>query len=77
MRASVDVKLLLDNLKHDDTDVGQWTNVIGYVTSVDRPTTRSGSESSALIIGIQALVLWKVQDLDIAAYENTFRVGPD
>ncbi len=71
VRAAVDVKLLLQTLKTNQTDVGSWVHVIGYVTSVEQnpagPTKGGGPAST---IGVQALLVWTAEDLDIPAYER-------
>ncbi|KAI1637053.1 telomere capping, CST complex subunit-domain-containing protein [Biscogniauxia mediterranea] len=75
VKAVVDVNLLLRNLKTEQTDVGQWVHVIGYITSIKHPpgkTTASNVRGrGATCINVQAIVLWTAQDLDIATYEQT------
>jgi hypothetical protein len=73
VRASVDVKLILENLNHTQTDVGQWVHVVGYVTSTNAIRENRQNWASEASVDIQALVLWSACDLDIAAYENSFR----
>ncbi|KAI1381033.1 CST complex subunit Ten1 [Hypoxylon crocopeplum] len=70
-KACVDVTLLLENLKSEQTDIGQWVHVIGYVTSVKQMVDRATMESPAAKVGVQALVLWIAEDLDISSYEKT------
>jgi hypothetical protein len=70
VKAAVDVGLLLQGLKAEDTDAGQWVNVIGYVTGHRKLQSPSGLKTT--VVEIQALVLWRARDLDIAAYEKSF-----
>lgn len=71
MKVHLDVKLLLQNLNCEQTDVGQWLHVIGYITSVQKPS-RKAPVPSCWVVGVQALVLWKAEELDLAAYEASF-----
>jgi hypothetical protein len=66
------VKLLLENLRSGQTDVGQWVHVLGYITSVTKKAQdREISQTSGANVGVQALLLWSAQDLDIAAYTDS------
>ncbi|KAI0601351.1 CST complex subunit Ten1 [Biscogniauxia sp. FL1348] len=75
VKAVVDVNLLLQNLKTEQTDIGQWVHVIGYVTSIKHPPSKTTASNvrgrGATCITVQAIVLWTAQDLDIATYEQT------
>lgn len=77
MSALVDVKLLLQSLKVNQTDVGRWVHVIGYITSVQRASAKTRPPSAVTSIGVQALVLWPAEDLDIPAYEKAFEGEAD
>ncbi|KAI5927464.1 CST complex subunit Ten1 [Camillea tinctor] len=75
--AVVDVNLLLQNLRKEQTDIGQWVHVIGYITSIKHPPRTPGKTTAsnvrgrgATCIGVQAIVLWTAEDLDIATYEQ-------
>ncbi|KAI5860102.1 CST complex subunit Ten1 [Durotheca rogersii] len=76
-KVGADVTLLLQNLKSEQTDIGQWVHVIGYITSIGqalaKATTTSEIAAPAAIasVGVQALVLWTAEDLDISSYEQT------
>ncbi|KAI1284163.1 CST complex subunit Ten1 [Xylaria sp. FL0933] len=74
VEALVDVNLLLETLKSEQTDAGQWVHVIGYITFVDAGSSRNKSVPR---IGVQALVLWIAQDLDLRAYENSMLADAD
>lgn len=71
---NVDVTLLLRNLKSEQTDVGQWVHVIGYITSTStkQMSTKATMGPHTADVGVQALVLWSAEDLDIVSYEKTF-----
>ncbi|KAI1851096.1 hypothetical protein JX266_003761 [Neoarthrinium moseri] len=72
VQASVDVKLLLQSLKSNQTDAGQWVHVIGYITSITRSSASNERSSDVTDVGVQALVLWVAEDLDLPAYEMSF-----
>ncbi|KAI0537217.1 CST complex subunit Ten1 [Xylaria digitata] len=71
VEALVDVKLILETLKSEQTDVGQWVHVIGYLTFVDQNPL--GSKTTPRV-GVQALILWIARDLDLGAYEKSMCV---
>ncbi|KAI1428653.1 CST complex subunit Ten1 [Xylaria sp. FL1777] len=68
VEAFVDVKLLLETLKSEQTDVGQWVHVIGYLSSIHRNSSRSKTGPRVVV---QALILWVARDLDLGAYEKS------
>ncbi|KAI2779691.1 CST complex subunit Ten1 [Daldinia loculata] len=70
-RVGADVTLLLQNLNSEQTDIGQWVHVIGYITSIDRTFAKATVRSHTENIGVQVLVLWTARDIDISSYENT------
>ncbi|KAN0108254.1 CST complex subunit Ten1 [Hyaloscypha variabilis] len=65
--ALVDVNLLLRTLKSDETQVGAWVNVLGYVER-KRQTTSSNEEAA---VQIQALLLWSSGPFDLEGYERS------
>ena len=67
--AAVDITLLLEVLKHEETRVGEWVNVIGYVTGKRRTNQPVAGQVS---VAVQALVLWSTGPLDVQTYEKTF-----
>ncbi|KAI1418512.1 CST complex subunit Ten1 [Hypoxylon sp. FL1857] len=69
-KADVNVALLLESLKHEQTDVGQWIHVIGYITSIKQTSPKASTEPHTASVGVQAVVLWIAEDLDIASYEK-------
>ncbi|KAI4861726.1 CST complex subunit Ten1 [Hypoxylon rubiginosum] len=70
VKVNTDVALLLQKLNAEQTNVGQWVHVIGYITSVKQALTKATMGSHTANIGVQALVLWIAEDLDIASYEH-------
>ncbi|KAI1821510.1 CST complex subunit Ten1 [Xylaria intraflava] len=81
VEAIVDVKLLLRTLKSEQTDIGQWVHVIGYLTSI-RPAAATDAPDSlgrrvTPRVGVQALILWTAQDLDLGAYEKSMLADTD
>ncbi|KAJ0119159.1 hypothetical protein J7T55_013395 [Diaporthe amygdali] len=71
VQALVDVRLLLEKLTAEQTSVGEWVNVIGYINSppsasVKKPTKRKRGLPA---VHVQALMLWSPGSLDIGRYE--------
>ncbi|KAL2073635.1 hypothetical protein VTL71DRAFT_10961 [Oculimacula yallundae] len=67
-KAQVDVNLLVTTLKSNETQIGEWVNVMGYVTSTLRSTDPGKDKME---IRIQALVLWPAGSFDLAGYEKS------
>jgi hypothetical protein len=63
-QALVDIKLLLETVTSDQTRVGEWVNVTGYITSI----AMNGERHQ---VGIQALLLWSTGPLDLARYARS------
>lgn len=73
---------MLETLKSTDTSVGEWVNVIGYVTD---PEARSGdcelktaskngngpSTDSPMMVHVQAVMLWSAGAIRLGEYEKT------
>ncbi|PSR97674.1 CST complex subunit Ten1 [Coniella lustricola] len=71
VKAWVDVRLLLEKLTFEHTAVGQWVNVIGYITlkpQASRKHAQDGLDRST--VDVQALMLWSAGPLDIERYET-------
>lgn len=69
VRALVDVRLLLETISAEQTSVGQWVNVIGYITSPPSAPVKKSTKMDAPTVLVQALVLWSTGSLDIGRYE--------
>jgi len=63
--AAVDVKLLLEKLSHENLRVGEWLNVIGYITGRTRA-------KGVAVVGVQAVMVWSTGPMDVGRYEATF-----
>lgn len=71
--ASVDVNLLLSTLKPTDTHVGEWVNVMGYVTSQSVCGSRAERPSEAskrATVSVQAIMLWSAGSIKLGDYER-------
>ncbi|KAK4191585.1 protein ten1 [Podospora australis] len=65
VRVIVDVNLVLESLGSDQTRVGEWVNVIGYVTSANI----KGRDAEKPTIQVQAILLWSAGPLNLQKYE--------
>ena len=84
-RAVVDVNLLLDNMKSNDTAIGEWVNVIGYVEAEPAKIEEKGKVGQKCAHGhvgkelrgamtdtrVQAVMLWSAGAIKLAEYERT------
>jgi len=72
IKALVDVELLLNMLKSNETQVGEWVNVIGYtVASIENNALMKDSAETTHNVRIQALVLWSAGPLKLSGYERS------
>lgn len=69
MSALVDVQLVLERLGAEQTRVGEWVNVIGYITLGSGAAAGRGSVVKGSTVHIQALLLWSAGPLDIQQYQ--------
>ncbi|QPH04938.1 hypothetical protein C2857_002340 [Epichloe festucae Fl1] len=67
---SVDVRLVLETIEPDITNVGQWVNVIGYVVDGDATDQARGVDAH-----VQALMMWSTGPLDVHEYEKAVEDG--
>ena len=66
-----DVNLALETLTHETLQQGQWVNVVGYVTKLQRATGKGGVK-----IYVQALMVWSAGPaMDVQQYERTVIEG--
>lgn len=73
--ADVDVKLRLESLSAEQTEVGYWLNIIGYVTSIMPFGPKEGSsERRGHRVGIQAIIHWPAVAVDPAKYERDVKL---
>ncbi|KAK1584830.1 CST complex subunit Ten1 [Colletotrichum navitas] len=73
--ALVDVQLLLGTIKPNQTQIGEWVNVVGYVTPLPPGTRAKGTTGEPRKAAIQALMLWSTGPLDLQRYESTFTIA--
>lgn len=65
------MRLLLEKLTVEHTAVGQWVNIIGYITldsQVSKRKIQDGLGGST--VDVQALMLWSAGSLDVQRYET-------
>ncbi len=69
-QALVDINLLLGSLASTDTRIGEWVNVMGYVT---RPRSEHKYITESIKHGtfIQAVVLWAAGSVKLQEYERS------
>ncbi|CAF3516199.1 unnamed protein product [Fusarium graminearum] len=68
--ASVDVSLLLQSLTNEKTRVGEYVNVIGYVTEQKTIRHKKPPYQESKQVGVQAIVLWSTGPMDLQKYEK-------
>ena len=74
--ALVDVNLLLETLKREDTQVGAWVNVVGYVEGVleegktKKKDVEEGRDEGPTYVRVQAIMLWSAGGVKIGEYER-------
>lgn len=69
MISLVDVSLVLESLGSEQTRVGEWVNVIGYITNIAPLASGSDSTRESLAVHTQAVLLWSAGPFDIRRYE--------
>lgn len=70
--ALVDVNLLLEGLKREDTTIGAWLNVVGYVEGVLGEVSGQKGKGKGEIcqVKVQAVMLWSAGAFKIGEYEK-------
>ena len=84
--ALVDVNLLLETLKREDTQVGAWVNIVGYVEGIVKEGKRGEMREKerdveaeqwdgapVVYVRVQAIMLWSAGGVKIAEYEKALR----
>ncbi|KAK1827878.1 protein ten1 [Podospora conica] len=80
VRALVNVDLVLARLGSEQTRVGEWVNVLGYITSVPSVGSKHSDGPRHPTVGVQALLLWSAGPVDVQRYEASVQslgVGND
>lgn len=68
----VDVQLLLSTMTSNQTRIGEWVNVVGYLTPAPPGTRAKGTTHEPRIAAVQALMLWSAGPLNLQRYEASF-----
>ncbi|CRK23169.1 hypothetical protein BN1708_013638 [Verticillium longisporum] len=71
--AHVDVKLVLESLTGEQVRIGEWVNIIGYITSKvlkDASQYAHQPTSSRNEVSVQALLLWSAGPMQVQRYEE-------
>jgi hypothetical protein len=71
--ALVDVNLVLESLGSDQTRVGEWVNVIGYITDPAPLADSKGPPRGSPRVHAQAVLLWSAGPFDIRRYEASLK----
>ncbi|CAL3971574.1 unnamed protein product, partial [Diplocarpon coronariae] len=68
LKAHVDVNLLISTMKSNETQIGEWVNVMGYIA----PGLKKNRASTGdLDIHVQAVVLWSAKSFNLRGYEKS------
>ncbi|PBP25107.1 hypothetical protein BUE80_DR003933 [Diplocarpon rosae] len=68
LKAHVDVNLLISTIKSNETQIGEWVNVMGYIAS---DTSNHRATKDDLNIHVQAIVLWSAKSFNLRGYEKS------
>ncbi|QGI64408.1 hypothetical protein CEK26_008362 [Fusarium fujikuroi] len=68
--AVVDVSLLLESLTAEQTRVGEFVNVIGYITEQKMTRDKKQPYQESKQVCVQAIVLWSTGPMDLQKYEK-------
>jgi hypothetical protein len=71
LRALIDVRLLLNTMKSNETRIGEWLNVIGYVMASETVRTNGPHRNTQEAIPVQAIVLWSAGPLKLDGYQRS------
>ena len=66
----VSVDAVVSTIQPSDVRVGEWINVIGYVTCPPAAAETGGKRSSTEVAFIQAIVLWSAGAIKLGQYES-------
>jgi hypothetical protein len=69
LKANVDINLLLNSLESTDTRVGEWINVMGYITLAPSMLSLTGEPLSDTVF-VQAIALWSAGCIRLQEYEK-------
>jgi hypothetical protein len=66
--ASVDVTLVLRTIGANETRIGEWLNIIGYV---QKQLDERKINDEGKFVAVQALLVWSAGSLNVKAYEES------
>jgi hypothetical protein len=69
LRAFVNIRLVLETIKAQETQVGEWVHVMGYVDT-SRPKPNGLGEENLNGVHVQAIVLWSAGPMKLDRYEE-------
>ncbi|KAI9711363.1 MAG: hypothetical protein M1812_007212 [Candelaria pacifica] len=71
--ARVNIDLVLSNIKATDTQIGEWVNIIGYITA-PTPGRKNASLNRSIKdsnrVNVQAIALWSAGSIKLGNYER-------
>jgi hypothetical protein len=71
------VQLVLEKIGAEQTRIGEWVNVIGYVTSVSASLAGKSARHDGPSVHVQALLLWSAGPLDVQKYCSSVKLLED
>lgn len=71
--AKVDVNLVLESLGADQTRIGEWVNVIGYIANTASLADEQGLKSADSAVYAQAILVWSAGPFDLRRYEASLK----
>jgi len=71
--ALVDVNLVLESMRSDQTRIGEWVTVIGYITDIEPASNLKGSTHVDPTVHAQAILVWSAGPFDIRRYEASLK----
>lgn len=78
MTVRVDVRLLLETLRREETAVGEWVNVVGYVLGrEDEAHAVKSVVEAVVVVRLQAVLLWSAGPVRLEEYERAVRERED
>ena len=79
VKAYIDVNLQLENLNSEDTRVGAWLNVMGYIIESSKAATRGTpaardqkSKDRGRVL-VQAVMIWSAGSIKLKEYEDALQ----
>ncbi|PQE14946.1 telomere length regulation ten1 protein [Rutstroemia sp. NJR-2017a WRK4] len=70
LKAEVNIQLLIGGLTSQETRVGEWVNVMGYIESIDQVRSTRSFDSN-FVVPVQAVVLWPSGPIHLDLYERS------